>query len=197
MPKQAPPAARPRNRLLARLPEAEYRRLLPLLQPVRLPDRTNLYEPRGAIDYAYFPCGAVVSALTVMRDGNVIEVATIGNEGLVGHYGIGGQTSPHRVVVQVGDGAHRIASHALHEETVKDGPGRREAPSAAARRASKPTTGRPPREEPARRQRIRKGADRVNGRERGPPYPLIGPSVTSVRLPAPAGGEATARKSTN
>ena len=68
-----------------------------------------LYEARGAVDYAYFPTGAVLSALTVMRDGNAIEVATVGNEGLVGHYGFGGKTSPHRVIVQVGDGGLRIA----------------------------------------------------------------------------------------
>src|SRR4051794_34635524 len=121
MPKQTPPAAAPRNRLLARLPEAEYRRLLPSLQPVRLEVDQVLYQPRGEIDYAYFPSNSVLSALTVMRDGNAIEVATIGNEGLVGHYGLGGKTSPHRVVVQVGDGGVRIASRTLQEEAAKDG----------------------------------------------------------------------------
>ena len=116
------PAAAPRNRFLARLPEAEYRRLLPHLQPVELKVKQVLYEPRGAIDYAYFPGGAVLSALTVMRDGNAIEVATVGNEGLVGHYGFGGRTSPHRVVVQVGDGGYRITSRSLQEESAKEGP---------------------------------------------------------------------------
>src|SRR3954471_18867523 len=57
-----------------------------------------------------------------MQDGNAIEVATVGSEGLVGHYGFGGTTSPHRVVVQVGDGGHRIASRSLQEEATKDGP---------------------------------------------------------------------------
>src|SRR3954471_22767527 len=122
MPTRPTPAAAPRNRFLAQLPEAEYRRLLPLLQPVELEADRVLYEPRGPIDYAYFPSGAVLSALTVMRDGNAIEVATIGNEGLVGHYGFGGRTSPHRVVVQVGDGGFRIASRTLQEEAAKDGP---------------------------------------------------------------------------
>jgi CRP-like cAMP-binding protein len=122
MPKTTPPAAAPRNRFLARLPEAEYRRLLPLLQPVNLEVRRILYEPRGAVDFAYFPEGAVLSALTVMRDGNAIEVATVGNEGIVGHYALGGKTSPHRLIVQVGDGAHRIASRVLQEEATKDGP---------------------------------------------------------------------------
>src|SRR3954466_15042028 len=122
MPTRPTPAAAPRNRLLARLPEAEYRRLLPLLEPVTLEVDRVLYQPRGPIDYAYFPSGAVLSALTVMRDGNAIEVATVGNEGLVGHYGFGGKTSPHKVVVQAGDGGHRIASRALQEEALKDGP---------------------------------------------------------------------------
>ena len=92
----------PRNRFLARLPEADYRRLLPLLQPVSLTSGQILYEARGPIDYAYFPTGAVLSALTVMQDGNAIEVATIGNEGLVGHYGSGGKS-----VAAPGDRADR------------------------------------------------------------------------------------------
>ena len=83
----------------------------PSCSPSTLAVEQVLYEPRGPIDYAYFPTGAVLSALTVMRDGNAIEVATVGNEGLVGHYGFGGKTSPHRVIVQVGDGGlpHRVA----------------------------------------------------------------------------------------
>ena len=122
MPKRPPSAAPPRNRFLARLPEAEYHRLFPLLEPVELkPDRI-LYEAHGAIDYAYFPAGAVLSALVVMQDGDLIEVATIGNEGLVGHYGPGGKTSPHRVVVQIGNGGHRIASRALQGQATEDGP---------------------------------------------------------------------------
>lgn len=57
-----------------------------------------------------------------MRDGNAIEAAAVGGEGLIGRYGFGGRTSPHRVVVQVGDGADRIASRALREESARDGP---------------------------------------------------------------------------
>ena len=116
-----PTPAAPRNRFLARLPESEYRRLVPLLEPVNLSAGQILYEARGPIDFAYFPQGAVLSALTVMQDGNAIEVATIGNEGLVGHYGSGGKRSPHRVIVQVEDGGLRIAARALQEEGAKEG----------------------------------------------------------------------------
>src|SRR5262245_57688206 len=99
MTNRRPAAAGRRNRFLARLPEADYRRLMPLLQPVTLTAGQILYEARGPIEYAYFPTGAVLSARTVMQDGNAIEVATIGNEGLVGHYGSGVKWSPHRVIV--------------------------------------------------------------------------------------------------
>src|SRR4051812_4159094 len=121
MSKRPTPAAAPRNRLLDRLPGAEYRRLLPLLEPVLMPHGQVLYEAHGPIDYAYFPLDAVVSAVTVMRDGDAIEVATVGNEGLVGHYGFGGKVSPHRVVVQISDGALRIPAGVLQEATLEDG----------------------------------------------------------------------------
>ena len=119
---RTPPPGGRGNRLLARLPEAEYRRLLPHLEPVELKVDSVLYEAHGPIDYAYFPRGAALSALVVMRDGNLIEVATVGSEGLVGHYGFGGTISPHRVVVQIGGGGYRIASRALQEEATTDGP---------------------------------------------------------------------------
>src|SRR3954452_9184896 len=122
MPKRPTSAAEPRNRFLARLPEAEYRRLLPHLEPVELEPDKVLYEAHGAIDFAYFPAGAVLSALVVMHDGNLIEVATVGNEGLGGHYGSGGNSSPHRVGVQIGDGGHRIASRTLQGQASGDGP---------------------------------------------------------------------------
>jgi CRP-like cAMP-binding protein len=106
--------------LLDRLPEAAYRRLLPLLEPVALSSGQILYEARGPIEYAYFPMGAVLSALTVMQDGNAIEVATIGNEGMVGHYGFGGTRSAHRMIVQVENGGLRIGARALERQAAKD-----------------------------------------------------------------------------
>lgn len=122
MPKRPPPAAQPRNRFLARLPEVEYHRLLPHLEPVELQIKQVLYEAHGPIEHAYFPTDAVLSALTVMRDGNAIEVATVGHEGLVGHYGFGGKTSPHKVIAQVPGGALRIESRALEEQAEGKGP---------------------------------------------------------------------------
>lgn len=122
MSRKLPPAYAPQNRFLARLPEADHRRLLPHLESVSQKLGQVIYEADGPIEYAYFPAGSVLSALTVMRDGNAIEVATIGSEGLVGHYGFGGKTSPHRVIVQVANGALRMTSLALQREAMADGP---------------------------------------------------------------------------
>ena len=110
------------NRLLARLPAEDYRRLAPHLTPVQLPLNQVLYESRGPIEHAYFPTGAVLSALAVMRDDNAIEVATVGNEGLVGYTAaIGGMTSTNKVIVQIGEGGLRIEAGALREAVAAGG----------------------------------------------------------------------------
>ena len=111
------------NRLLAKLPEADYLSFLPHLKPVTLAFDQVLYESHGPIEYAYFPTGAVTSALTVMEDGNAIEVATVGNEGVVGYTAAaGGKTSPNRVIVQIGDGGLRVGASALRDVVAGGGP---------------------------------------------------------------------------
>ncbi len=118
-----PPGPAPANRLLARLPAEEYRRVLPRLETVPLPLGRVLHEARAAIDYAYFPQWGVTSALTVMADGTALEVATVGNEGVVGlTAAFGGGTSPQRVVVQVPGAALRMAARELRAAAAPDRP---------------------------------------------------------------------------
>jgi CRP-like cAMP-binding protein len=93
------------------------------LQPVKLEFKRVLYEYRAPIDYVYFPTGAVLSALTIMADGSAIEVATVGNEGLIGHTTVvGGKASPNKVIVQIGDGGLRIEARVWREEAARRGP---------------------------------------------------------------------------
>jgi CRP-like cAMP-binding protein len=105
------------NQLLDRLPEADYQRLYPRFKPVRLKFKQVLYETRSPIDAAYFPIRGVLSAVAVMKDGGAIEVANIGNEGMVGSPAlIEAKYSPNRVFVQVeGDGL-QIAASVLMDE---------------------------------------------------------------------------------
>src|ERR1700730_15293407 len=121
MPKTKPPAAPHGNRLLARLPPAEYQRLLPRLQLVPLALKHVLYEARSPIYCACFPSRGVVSALNVMTDGRAIEVATIGDEGMVGlPLLVGAKTTANRVIVQVPGDALRMTEDVLREEVSRD-----------------------------------------------------------------------------
>lgn len=66
------------NRLLAALPVAEYQRLLPNLDQVSHSLKQVLQEVGEPIEYVYFPQNAIVSALSTMADGSMIEVGYSG-----------------------------------------------------------------------------------------------------------------------
>lgn len=72
------------NKLLAALSCEEYIRLSPNLEFISLPFKQCIYQPNELIEYVYFLNSGVASVLTVMKDGGTVEVATIGNEGMVG-----------------------------------------------------------------------------------------------------------------
>jgi CRP-like cAMP-binding protein len=96
------------NRLLNLVPSDEFAKLQPLLQRVELKTDQTLYKQHGAIESFYFPTKCVLSAVTVMLDGHAIEVATIGNEGVVGQPAFAAvMTSPLRVFAQIGGEAYR------------------------------------------------------------------------------------------
>ena len=73
-----------RNRLLAVLPRAEYEVIVPQLADVRLSHRQTLTVRGEPMQQVYFPRGAVVSVLVDMDDGQAVEGATIGHEGILG-----------------------------------------------------------------------------------------------------------------
>ena len=72
------------NRLLAALPLDDYLRLLPALKPFPLKLKKVLYKPGDVVDEVYLPGGGFVSVVTVLANGDTVEVATIGREGIIG-----------------------------------------------------------------------------------------------------------------
>jgi len=105
------------NRLLAALPAADYKRLLPALEPISLPLGLVLYESGGILDYVYFPTDSIVSLLYVMVDGASAEIAVTGCEGLVGiALFMGGETTPSRAVVQSAGQGYRLKAGSLKKE---------------------------------------------------------------------------------
>ncbi|MGH9156189.1 MAG: Crp/Fnr family transcriptional regulator [Acidimicrobiales bacterium] len=72
------------NRLLAALPAADRERLGPHLELEKVELKQLMFDPGKHIDAVYFPETAVISILTTMDDGTGVEIATVGNEGMVG-----------------------------------------------------------------------------------------------------------------
>src|SRR5215218_477784 len=72
------------NRLLAALKPQDFAHLEPHLAIVGLQRGQVLYEAGEAVKHTYFPHDAMVSLVTVMRDGKSAEMAVFGCEGLFG-----------------------------------------------------------------------------------------------------------------
>ncbi len=117
------PAAPACNRLLAALPPAEYARLSPHLETVALTLAQTLYAPDEPIAHVYFPTEGVVSLLQYDVDGTPVEVATVGNEGMVGlPVFLGLESTPGRAMVQVVGAGQRIPADAFRREVGAETP---------------------------------------------------------------------------
>jgi len=80
-----PPAdGRPKNRLLAALPDDDFRDLLPFLKTVPIRVKQVLHKNAEPIEFVYFLNGGVASITTVLTDGRTVEAATVGDEGMLG-----------------------------------------------------------------------------------------------------------------
>ena len=110
------------NRLLAALPLADYRRLLPFLELVPMALGQALYESGGAQGYVYFPASSIVSLLYVLENGSSAEIAVTGCEGLVGiALFMGGETTPSRAVVQSAGAGYRLKASVLKDQFERGG----------------------------------------------------------------------------
>ncbi|MDP2869763.1 Crp/Fnr family transcriptional regulator [Methyloversatilis sp.] len=118
-----PPVIARTNELLAALPDAEWDRWLPNLEPVDMPLGKVLYEAGTRLSHVYFPVTAIVSLLYVMEDGASAEIAVVGKEGLVGvSLFMGGQSTTSRAVVQSAGEGYRLKSNLMMLEFNRAGP---------------------------------------------------------------------------
>lgn len=72
------------NTLLDSLPRGDYDRMGALMESRPLRMRETLQEAGDPVDYVYFPTSGIVSLLTVLESGMMIEFATVGREGTTG-----------------------------------------------------------------------------------------------------------------
>ena len=106
-----------KNKLLNGLPTSELQRLLSHSETIPLPCNKTLFEAKDVIKYAYFPTSGLVSLLGTTRTGDIIGIALVGSEGMIGAPLIlRTEVMPYLVVVQIpGDGL-RINAEAFKQE---------------------------------------------------------------------------------
>jgi len=118
-----PSSDRPVNKLLGTLPVDDYQRVLSQLTIVPLKFGQVLHKQDAVIQYVFFPGGGACSLTKVMRDGQIAEIATIGNEGVIGaSVFFGDDQSFSETIVQIADGAgFRMPAEAFTVEMARRG----------------------------------------------------------------------------
>ena len=111
------------NRLLACLPKRDHQKLAPALELITLKARHTAYEPGKPIEHLYFPLNSVISLSAETPQGRDIEVATIGNEGMVGlPVFLGAGSTPGVAYAQVPGESFRIKAEAFWERAQDSDP---------------------------------------------------------------------------
>jgi CRP-like cAMP-binding protein len=95
------PSPAPTNGLLAALPPDDYARLSSKLSVMSLKLKEFVHRSGEPLTHVYFPANGFFSELTVLANGDMVEVATIGREGMAGwSAGLDGGAMPTATMVQ-------------------------------------------------------------------------------------------------
>jgi len=95
--------------MLAALPHADYEALSTHFSIVPMKQGTLLFDVDHEVDQISFPLSGMVSLLVVLKNGNAIETATVGREGVAGAMaGLGLHKSRVRAVIQLASTVARI-----------------------------------------------------------------------------------------
>ena len=114
-------SSRGQNHLLAALSEEEFAPLEPWLEVISLPRGYVLARPGEAIEYAYFPTSGMVSVVALMSKGLGAEVATVGNEGMIGlPIYLGAASSPFHLMAQLTGQSIRMPADRLEHLLLPD-----------------------------------------------------------------------------
>ena len=99
-----------KNRLLMAL-QSQAGKRIDDLEFVSLTLKQRLYTPRVPIEHVYFPVNGVMSMLAEVEKGQMVEVATVGNEGMIGlPLFLGADITPGIAFSQVPGDAYRMSA---------------------------------------------------------------------------------------
>jgi CRP-like cAMP-binding protein len=118
-----PPPERNKNLLLAALPQPDYARIAPTLslQPLKL--KHIIHKPGDRIRDVYFPGSGFCSMLAALEDGSMVEVATVGREGLIGTAAVlpGALATAVTMVQGESDTCYRMSAEDFRREMSRQG----------------------------------------------------------------------------
>lgn len=90
------------------------------MQEISLRTGEGVHSAGQPIESVIFPSSAVLSAVTLMRDGSSVETATIGHEGAAGLLpALAGTTASNRVFAQIGGSAVRLPAADLRKAALE------------------------------------------------------------------------------
>src|SRR4051794_741025 len=72
------------NKILAKLTNEDYQRLLTFLEPVSFAFGDTIHERDDRPEYIYFPTTCIISLLYTTEDGATAEVGLVGKDGAIG-----------------------------------------------------------------------------------------------------------------
>jgi CRP-like cAMP-binding protein len=99
------------SKLLAALPRDDFKLLENHFTLMPMAQRTPLFDPGDEVEHVTFPLSGMVSLLVILKNGDAVETATVGREGVVGAMsGLGLHTSRVRAVIQLPGMFARITS---------------------------------------------------------------------------------------
>jgi len=104
------------NRLLAGLPSEERKALHPYMEQVSLSHGQVIILPDEPIPFVYFPLNSLLSLVTVMEDGSMVEAGSIEREGMAGlPILLDAGTTPMQTLTQIPGQAVRVKAQIIKE----------------------------------------------------------------------------------
>lgn len=108
------------NRLLANLPAALLAELLSVMTRVELEHKFQLYRRDQPIEHVYFLESGLGSIITILEDGQAVEVGLVGGEGLVGvPAALGDGRANTDGVMQIGGSGLRMPAELLRPQMAR------------------------------------------------------------------------------
>lgn len=102
------------NKILASIPDHEYRVISPYLEYLPLPERYALHEPSDTIRFAHFPNDGLICLLVATEDGKTVEAGIVGKEGVASiPVAVGLTRSPLREVALVSTDGFKVEANAM------------------------------------------------------------------------------------